>query len=84
MNPSMLVTQCLMGPRFPGGNDIHTSKLNPLGEVRIIQMTMWRSKGPVFSTENDVSKKCIWFNIAGEKNSKRCWSSDKRREKETH
>lgn len=42
-------------PRFPGGNDTHACKLNPV-EVRVIQMMKWRNGGPVFSIENDVFK----------------------------
>lgn len=41
------------GSRFPGGNDIHTSKLSPLGEVRVIQMKE-RNRETDFSTETAV------------------------------
>ena len=48
------------GSRFPGGN---TSKLSPLGEVRVIQMKQ-RNRGPDFSTENGVLNELMGFNIA--------------------
>ena len=44
------------GPRFPGGNATHACKLNPVGEVKVIQMMEWRSGGPLFSIENNVFK----------------------------
>ena len=46
--------------RFPGGN---TSKLSPLGEVRVIQMKQ-KNRGPDFSTENGAINELMWFNTA--------------------
>lgn len=35
------------GSSFPGGNDMHTSKLSPSGEVGVTQMKKWRNERQV-------------------------------------